>query len=68
MTTFATRLRKCRELLGMSQKQLSEKTGMEQSIISHYEAGRREPSIANLVRIKTAMGIPYDMLLGTEEL
>ena len=64
MTAFATRLRQCRELLGLSQKQLAERTEMDQSLISHYESGRRDPSIANLVRLKVALGVPYEMLLG----
>lgn len=64
MTTFADRLKSCRELLDLSQTELAEKTGMDTSLINHYEAGRREPNLDNLKRLRRALHVPYEMLLG----
>lgn len=41
---------------GMTQKQLSEKTGINQSNISKIERGTGNPSIATLERIASALG------------
>lgn len=41
---------------GMTQKQLSEKTGINQSNISRIERGSGNPSVATLERIAAALG------------
>ena len=41
---------------GMTQKQLSEKTGINQSNLSRIERGAGNPSVATLERIATALG------------
>ena len=41
---------------GMTQKQLSEKTGINQSNLSRIESGDINPSVATLNRIANAMG------------
>lgn len=41
---------------GMTRKQLSEKTGINQSNISKIERGTGNPSIATLERIASALG------------
>lgn len=49
----------------MSQEELSRRSGLPASSISHYESGRRGPSIDNLVRIVRAMpGLNANWLLG----
>lgn len=55
-----------RELLaekGMTQKDLSELTGVTESAISHYIKGDRTPRCANLVKIAKALGTTADDLL-----
>ncbi len=47
---------KARSESGMTQKQLSEKTGINQSNLSRIETGDINPSVATLNRIATAMG------------
>jgi transcriptional regulator with XRE-family HTH domain len=62
---FAQRLRIAREGLEMSQEELSRRSALPASAISHYESGRRSPSLDNLVRIIRAMpGVNANWLLG----
>ena len=62
---FAQRLAMARAGLEMSQEELSRRSGLPASSISHYESGRRGPSIDNLVRIIRAMpGLNANWLLG----
>jgi len=62
---FAQRLAMARAGLEMSQEELSRRSGLPASSISHYESGRRGPSIDNLVRIIRALpGLNANWLLG----
>ena len=47
---------KARIEAGMTQKQLSERTGINQSNLSRIESGMGNPSIATLERIASALG------------
>lgn len=49
---------------GISQKELSELTGITESAISHYVKGTRVPRGANLVKIANALGTTADDLLS----
>lgn len=49
---------------GISQKELSEMTGITESAISHYVKGDRVPRGANLVKIAKALGTTADDLLS----
>jgi transcriptional regulator with XRE-family HTH domain len=55
-------LRDCRELRGLSQTELAERTGLKPSAISHFETGQRAPSLANLIRLADALDVPLDTL------
>ena len=46
-----------RKLSGLTQKQLSEKTGITQPDISKLENGNANPSIRTLKRLSNAMGM-----------
>jgi transcriptional regulator with XRE-family HTH domain len=66
-----TRLRKLggrllaeRKRRGLTQAQLGAASGLNRTAISHFEAGRREPNLPNLVRLAEALGITTDHLLG----
>ena len=52
---------------GISQKQLSEMTGITESAISHYIKGDRVPRGANLVKIAKALGTTTDDLLSGDK-
>ena|ERR1043165_9054507 len=61
---FGDRLRKTREGKGLSQAELAEKSGLQPSAVSHFEAGRRSPSFDNLRALADALAVSTDHLLG----
>ena len=63
---FADILRRTREKRGLSQSQLAEKTGLQPSAVSHFEAGRRAPSFSNLRHLADALGVSIDFLIGRQ--
>jgi len=66
---FAERLRQARHWRGLTQKELGELIvpQMDRTHLSHFETGRREPSLTNAVQIAKALGVPLDWLAGTWE-
>lgn len=60
---FKHNLKAVREFLGISQAELSQRTGLMPSAISHFEGGRREPNIKNLAKLAKALGVTTDRLL-----
>ena len=63
--TFAKRLNNIRELSGLTQAELADKAKVPVTSISHFESGRREPNLENLIKLVKALGISADVLLGT---
>lgn len=62
MTPTAGRLlREARTAAGLSQAQLAEQAGVTQSVISVYEAGRRQPSVSTLATLIAATGYELDL-------
>lgn len=61
---FPQRLREIRELRGLSQAQLAEKTRLQPAAVSHFETGARLPSFDNLRRLAAALEVSTDYLLG----
>lgn len=60
------RLRSARDVRGLTQAEVAEITGLKPSAVSHFEAGRRAPSLANLVRLSRALHVSADKLLGLD--
>jgi XRE family transcriptional regulator, regulator of sulfur utilization len=60
-------VRLIRDEQGISQVQLSEKTGLMQSWISHIEHGRRNPTWSNIVRLSAGLGIGVAELAARSE-
>ncbi len=56
-----------RALSGISQKQLSQMTGIDQSDISRIERGTANPSISTLERIAAALGGRLSVSIGARE-
>jgi len=56
MHTFHARLKEAREDCGMTQKELSEQSGVNISQIVEFEAGRRYPSLLNFAKMLRVMG------------
>ncbi|HEX3391132.1 MAG TPA: helix-turn-helix transcriptional regulator [Solirubrobacteraceae bacterium] len=53
----AALIRQSRREVGMSQVELARRTGIHSSVLSAYEHGRRQPSVAALARIARACGL-----------
>lgn len=49
---------------GMSQRELADKLGVDQSTVSYWETGTNEVTLTKLIRIADAMDEPLDSLLG----
>ena len=57
-------LREARTAAGLSQAELAQKAGVTQSVISVYEAGRRQPSLPTLTALIAATGYELDLSIG----
>lgn len=57
----ATLLRKARTRAGLTQVALAARAGVTQSVISAYESGVREPSLATLERLVSATGLRLEL-------
>lgn len=61
---FARNLRAARDQRGLTQVELAERSELQPSAISHFETGRRTPSLANLIALCDALKVSADSLLG----
>ena len=59
-------IKKRREELGMSQKDLAEKAGISQSFLCDIEQGRSKPSIDTALKIAEVLNIIDVKFFGTE--
>jgi transcriptional regulator with XRE-family HTH domain len=50
-----------RRATGFSQTKLARRSGIDRSVLSAYEHGRRQPSVAALARIAAAAGVELDL-------
>lgn len=57
-------LREARSRAGLSQSDLAVRAGVTQSVISEYEAGKRQPAVPTLARLVAATG--HELTLGLE--
>lgn len=61
------RLRGARLLMGITQKQAAEATGMSQSFLSLVERGRKSVCTAQIISLIRYYKVPYEMIFGSEE-
>jgi transcriptional regulator with XRE-family HTH domain len=64
---FKERLKKARDLRGLSQAQLAAKAGLPPASVSHFESGPRKPSFDNLKALASALDVTTDYLLGRSD-
>ena len=60
---LAKNLLRARELKGLTQKEVSKKTGITEASISRYETGERIPNAIILCRLAKCYGVSTDRLL-----
>ena len=60
-------LRKYREEKRMTQSDLAKKTGLTADWISHFETGRRCPSVPKLILLADALDLTLDDLIGRKK-
>jgi XRE family transcriptional regulator, regulator of sulfur utilization len=60
--TFGRNMRHRRKELGMSQEELGDRAGLEQSYVSNVEAGTRNVSIDNIARIARGLNLEIEQL------
>lgn len=51
-----------RSVSGLTQAEIARRTGMQSSVLSAYEHGRRQPSGAALARIARAAGLELELV------
>lgn len=56
MSEAGSVLRTARKAAGLTQAELARRAGVTQSVVSAYEAGRREPALSTLTRLIEATG------------
>ena len=58
------RLKELREARGWTQADLATRASVSQSWVAHVEAGRRDPSMANAIKVADALRCSLDALCG----
>jgi transcriptional regulator with XRE-family HTH domain len=58
MSHFAATIRSTRKSRGMTQQALADASDAHYQQVQQWERGRRSPSIATIVRLARALGIP----------
>ena len=62
--TIGDGIKRAREALKWTQADLAQAIHTDQTHVSHWESGRREPSIANAAAVARALGCSVDSLMG----
>ena len=60
---MAARLKALRERLGLTQEQLSEKSGVGRSHLARLETGKQDPTLSTLEKLAKALGVKVGRLL-----
>ena len=58
----ASLISRVREAARLSQTELAARSGIDRSVLSAYEHGRRQPSVAVLARIARAAGLELELV------
>ena len=58
------RVRKQRQLIGLTQQELAERIGVSTSFVGHVERGTRKASLETLVALSNALAVGVDYLLA----
>lgn len=61
--TIGEKIAQCRDVLGMSQRELAKKSGLTSPAICQYENGKRIPDLKCFVAICKTLGVREDKFL-----
>jgi transcriptional regulator with XRE-family HTH domain len=64
---FTERLVSARDLRGLNQEELANRSGLKPAAVSHFETGARKPSFDNLRKLAEALEVTADYLMGRSE-
>ena len=64
MEQFRDRLKEARKKAGLSQRDLAKMIGCDQSLIAHFEKGRKRPSQGSIISLANVLRVSTDYLLG----
>ena len=59
-------VKRARIAAGMTQEQLSERSGFSQQYISGLERGRRNPTIVSIYELGQALGVTHEKLAAAD--
>lgn len=62
--TAGSVLRLARSVAGLTQREVATRAGVQQSVVSAYESGGREPSLSTLSALVEACGVTLEVHLG----
>src|SRR5438105_8533965 len=65
--TFGAEVKRRRTDLGISQEELAERASLHRTYITDVEAGKRNPSLASIQRLATALGAPLSAVFCATE-
>lgn len=61
---FRQNMKSIREFLGMTQSDLSRRSGLTVPAISQIEDGKREPSLRSVIKILDGLGVSFERMIG----
>lgn len=61
------KLRRLRENMGLQQKEVADRLGVNPSAVTRWETGEKRPDLVNLVKLADLYGVSIDYLLGRTE-
>lgn len=67
MLSLGNKIKKSRDLAGLTQEQLAEAIRVTRSSVAQYESGEKEPTVHHLADMAIALGVSTDYLLGIDE-
>jgi len=64
--TFGGRVRRLRDVAGLTQAELAEQIGLTRASVANMEGGRQQPNLAALISLATALKVSVGVLACTE--
>ena len=65
---MATNVRRARQVRGLTQEELAERSGFSQQYISELENGRRNPTIVSIYELAQALGVTHEELVTSSNI